>query len=291
MPQELPPISSLTTEQLIAKESGLASYSGDDRVVYASDLKKKYDDEPKRAYSFPTGMRRLDEAIGNIETGELIAIGGPTKNGKTTLCQTWTANMGRAGHRCLWFSFEVPMRQFIQQIGAMGGIGRDFDFCAPALLKISDKNWLRDRIIESKLKHNTRVIFIDNLHHLVDFQSMRNASLDIGVVIRDLKRMAVELNVAIAVLCHSTKSAGMGGKAQEVSAADIRDSSFIPQEADTTIMVQRKMNEAGIFSNQAIVKVCNHRRTAVMDHIIHVVRTSHGLEEDEPHYARIPNAG
>lgn len=286
--QELAPISSLTTDQLIAKESALEKYAGDDKVVLASALAQKFLNEPKKSYSFSTGMGRLDALLGNLETGELIAIGGPTKNGKTTLAQTWTLNLGSNGIRCLWFSFEVPMRQFLQQIGSMGDLGPDFDFCTPQTLKLSDKNWLRDRIIESKLKHNSRVIFIDNLHHLLDFANLKNVSLDLGVVIRDLKRMAVELNVVIAVLCHSKKGENAEGVQKEVSQWDIRDSGFITQESDATIMVQRKQDGQRRYSTQAIVKLCNHRRTGKMDEIVHVIRTNHGLEEDEQYYSQVP---
>lgn len=236
---------------------------------------------PRISHSFATGLSRIDQAIGNLQTGELITIGGPTKNGKTLLAQTWTINLAAAGVHCLWFSFEVPERQFLQQMP------ESCEFYLPNELKFSNKNWLRDRILEGKLKFNTRVVFIDNLHHLVDFQMLRNISLDIGVVIRDLKRMAVELNAVVIILCHSKKSDNADGNPKEVSEWDLRDSSFIPQESDATIMVQRKCREK-IYSAQAIVKICLHRRTGAMGQIVHVIKVGQLLEEDEAFYQGIP---
>lgn len=279
MPQpELRPFSDLSAEEIFAKESALADYNGKDRVDKSDVLRDQFGKEQRKVFSFATGLSRLDAAIGNLETGELIAIGGPTKNGKTTLCQTWTINLSKQGVGCLWFSFEVPMRQFLDQIP------QATEFYVPMALRFSDKNWLRDRILEGKLKFNTRVVFVDNLHHLVDFQSLRNTSLDIGVVIRDLKRMAVELNVVIVVLCHSKKGEHINGEPKEVSEWDLRDSSFIPQESDSTIMVQRKLNDQNQVSSEAIIKVCLHRRKGTMNKIIHVIKAGGEIIEDERYY-------
>lgn len=283
--KELTPISSLGAEELLALEAELSQYQGPGRVIRGSELKAKFAAEPRKAFSFPTGLERLDKAIGNLETGELVAIGGPTKNGKTTFCQTWTINLHKQGVGTLWFSFEVPMRQFLQQLP------ESCDFYTPEVLKISDKDWVRRRIIEAKLKYNARVVFIDNLHHLVDFQSLRNISMDLGVVIRDLKRMAVELNVCIVVLCHSKKGENPnGGAPPEVSEWDLRDSSFIAQESDTTIMVQRKWSN-GKVSNQAIAKVCLHRRTGTMGRRIHIIRENNQIYEDGLWYLDPTNKG
>lgn len=283
---ELTPISALPAEEFYALEQELRTYKGQGQIVSASSLHAKFKAEPRTAHSFATGLSRLDTAIGNLETGELVAIGGPTKNGKTTLAQTWTVHLSKAKVGCLWFTFEVPPRQFLQQLTPEG-----FDFFMPDTLKCSDKLWLRNRIIEGKLKFNTRVVFIDNLHHLVDFQSLRNVSLDMGIIVRDLKRMAVELNVCIVMLCHSKKGeVAKDGQPKEVSEWDLRDSSFIPQESDTTIMVQRKTLDTGAVGTQAIVKVCLHRRTGTMGKKIHVIKAGSMIEEDEMYYAEMPGA-
>lgn len=273
---EIKPLAEHTAEELVGLEERLKSYDGPDRVVASDALREEFKNRPKKSYSFPTGLANLDEAIGSLESGELIAIGGPTKNGKTLLAQTITANLSAAGTGCLWFSFEVPERQFLSQMH------ESVKFYLPRELKQSSLGWLRERILEAKFKNNARVVFIDNLHHLVDFTTVRNVSLDLGVIIRALKRMAIELNVVIAVLCHSKKPAvDKSGNVPEVSEWDLRDSSFIPQECDSTIMVQRKLSkETGEVQNTAIVKVCLHRRTGTMGRVIHVVKVGDRLEED-----------
>lgn len=270
------PISSFKTPALIALEKKLFGYAGDDRVITSDDMRAVIAALPKPSFSFSTGLSRLDELMGRVETGELIAIGGPTKNGKTLLAQTMTEGFTADGAHCIWFSFEVPVRQFMTQID------EHVKFYLPQDLKQADLEWLRDRILEGKLKYDTRIVFLDNLHHLVDFATAKNVSVDLGVVIRCLKRMAIELNVAIFVLCHSRKpEIAPNGFIREVTEWDLRDSSFIPQECDSTIMVQRKINkDTKEFTAQAIVKVCLHRRTGTMGRKVHVIKTGERLEED-----------
>lgn len=287
MNKKLTPISSLKTEELIKLEADLANYTGDDMVVSSDEMRALYAN--KRALPFfATGISGLDKAMGCIQAGELIALGGPTKHGKTLLSQTITRNMAEAGVACLWFTFEVPAAQFLEQTtGAKV-------FYLPKKLETGNLEWLRQRIFEAKTKYDAKVVFVDNLHHLIDFTEVRNVSLDIGSAIRELKRMAIELNVAILILCHSRKPENSkDGAPQEVSEWDLRDSSFIPQECDSTIMIQRKAkvmrdqngNAIGYlrpitFGDEAIVKVCLHRRTGAMGRIIHVVKVGQFLEED-----------
>jgi len=252
----------------------LAVYSGPDRVIHSDEMREIVKNEkPKRRVSI--GLGKLDNIVGGIEAGELIAIGGPTKHGKTLLCQTLTRNIVEAGGKVIWFSFEVPVYQFLQQMPE--GVG----FYCPSRLETKNLEWVFKRITESKIKFGTNVVFIDNLHHLVDLASARNVALDIGVVIRQLKRIAIAMDVTIFILCHSRKPSETKGALPEVSEWDLRDSSFIPQEADSTWMVQRKMEkESKRYLNKSFVKVCNHRRNGVIGEVVHLVKVGLLLEED-----------
>ena len=78
--------------------------------------------------------------------------------------------------------------------------------------------------------------------------------------------MALEHNIVIFLLCHSTKATGVDGNPRELGSMDIRDSSFVPQEADSTWIIQRRYDKkAKMYTERAQLKVCNHRHTGVMD--------------------------
>ena len=59
----------------------------------------------------------LAQFIEGFYGGELTVLTGPTKNGKTLLAQTLTHHFAQDNIKCLWFSYEVPARQFLAQFG------------------------------------------------------------------------------------------------------------------------------------------------------------------------------
>lgn len=197
----------------------------------------------------------LDAAINNFHDGELIAVSGPTKNGKTLLCQTLTKNFSEQQYYPLWFSYEVTPRGFINC----------FDdkelplFYMPEALKARSMEWVEGKIVQGLEKKNTRIVFIDHLHYLFDLVQRANVSLTIGNVIRRLKALAVSHRLIIFLLCHTTKP---GGEGSELSYNSIRDSSFVSQESDSVFMIQRTGDSS------AQLRVEFHRRTGCFQRIV-----------------------
>ena len=241
------------------KENKLSEYVGEDRVVSSIDMKKEYAESHYTEVHFYSRIPTLDKLIDGFEGGELIVISGPTKNGKTTFAQTLTKNFESQKVNSLWFSFEVPAKLLFKKFATAE------KFYLPRRLYDKRLDWLEDRIIESKIKYQTKAVFIDHLHYLVDIEKIKNSSIDIGSVIRKLKIIAIEQNIVIFLLAHTTKI-----KFEEVpSEENVRDSSFIPQEADSTIMIWRqrsknKKTRAYEETGKTMLLVSNHRRTGVM---------------------------
>lgn len=133
-------------------------------------------------------------------------------------------------------------------------------------------DWLEERVIESFLKYHTRIIFIDHLHYLVDLVRMRNPSLEIGQIIRQLKTLAVSGGFLVFLLCHTTK----GKSESDLSYESIRDSSFISQESDSVFMIKRNREKG---ENEARLRIEFHRRTGVMERVINLVKVNGFFEE------------
>jgi len=244
----------------IEKERQLSEYQGEDRVISSTEAMEKISKQKKSNYHFNSKIPSLDKYIEGFESGELIIVSGPTKHGKTTFCQSLTKNFEEDGVKCLWFEFEVPERQFLRQFKTLPL------FYLPKILKDKDVGWIKDRILEGILKYNTRIVFIDHLHYLIDMYT-KNTSMDIGRAIRDLKRFAVENDVVIFTMAHTTKVELDSVPTEN----DIRDSSFIPQEADSTMMVWREVKrrrKGGTqyldYTGRTFLYILNHRRTGVM---------------------------
>lgn len=229
----------------------LKEYRGEDRIVTSLDKKKEISKREKlKPHKF--GIPKLDALCRGAMPGELIAISGPRKSGKTLLSQTITDNFAKNSVLSLWFSYEVTDELFIDRFGDNVPF-----FMMPNKLKMNSMDWLRERIIEAIAKTGLHVVFIDHLHYLFDLAKNRSASLEIGQIIRQLKLIAVELRIVIVLMCHMSKVEPF----DEPSDMSIRDSAMVSAESDTSIVVWREKGKADIGN----VKVCFHRRTGVIE--------------------------
>jgi len=251
-------------------QDDLKEYAGDDRIISAFEFLANQKEQPHTT-PYCSLIPRLDNLIEGFQPGELITISGPTKNGKTLLGQTITKNFYHQQIISLWFSFEVPAKQFISQFG------KDLPLIyMPAILKAASLPWLKERILEAKAKYNIKAIFIDHLHFLFDLMASKNTSLQIGQVIRTLKSIAIEQELVIFLMAHTQKGDGD-------SYSHIRDSSFVSQESDSVLLVKRSPNTKKKTEGFVIVEF--HRRTGVLREIVPIIKIGNFFEElsaDQP---------
>ena len=242
----------------------LKDYTGEDSVIDSYEMKSLIDKQPTPK-CYKSGLPELDTCLEGFTGGELIAVSGPRKSGKTLFCQSITGNLNQNNARCLWFSYELPAREFIKRFPKLPL------FVMPKKMKIYSMDWLRDRILESIAKYGISMIFIDHLHFLFDMVHSRNTSIQIGQIIRSLKTMAIDLNITIFILCHMAKT----DPYEEPTDDKIRDSSFVSQESDVGLMIWRDTKS----EDQAWLKICYSRRTGVLEKKIKLVKADGLLRE------------
>lgn len=241
-------------------------YTGEDRVITSHEMDLLLKEEGQNFVNVKSKIPALDRAVGGFRDGELISISGPTKQGKTLICQTMTVEFCKQNQFPLWFSFEVPPRQFLSQFDELPYI------LMPRVLKPHALKWVEERITESFCKYRTRVVFLDHLHYLFDLARTRNPSIEIGTVIRRLKGMAVREGFLIFLLCHTTKGRGD----ENLSYDSIRDSSFVAQESDCVLMIKRTPE---LKENYSSLRVEFHRRTGVIEKLIELEKVNGFLRE------------
>ncbi len=95
--------------------NNLAEYAGEDQVISSQEMSLRFKDRPESIINVKSFIPSLDAAVDGFRDGELITISGPTKQGKTLLAQSLTAAFVKQQYYPLWFSFEVPARQFLNQ--------------------------------------------------------------------------------------------------------------------------------------------------------------------------------
>ena len=268
-----------TTEDSLARERMellMADYNGEDKVVPSTEILQKMKDAPPEEKYF-TGWDSLDSIIGGFRKKQLIVISGPTKNGKTAWVMDLVCKLKEQKPTLL--PLEEPAEELLQKY-----IDRKQEaplFYTPERTKNYDLKWVEHKIIESKIKYGSQVFFIDHSYFVVQLTSERQDMI-LGQMMRELKRMAKQWDVTIFLVHHLKKTKLTTAPDLE----DLRDSSFIAQEADTVILIwrktQRQDGEVSI-SDEAIVSVQANRRTGKTGNVTLKFDNGKFLEVDKNH--------
>lgn len=241
-------------EATIRLEEAMRVYSGEDELISSRDILEKLKNEPEEK-KYMTGIKGLDDILKGFRENQLIVLAAPTKSGKSQMTVELAGRMQYTNPVFLPFeeSAEELVRKFME---------RNEEpplFYTPKAMTKSSLNWIEEKIIEGIVKHDSKLFFIDHLHFIVPLSSER-LDTRIGMVMRELKTIAKNHNVIIVLVAHLKKTNQVISPTLE----DLRDSSFIAQEADTVIMMWRqamKENNQMIITNNTILSVQANRRT------------------------------
>lgn len=204
-----------------------------------------------------TGLHIFDSHYG-LHTGDLVIFAGRTSQGKSTLATTIARNMALMGIPSAYYSLEMGAKQLTARIMARDtllssskmlydkmndGELMQFDMQANNLSKLpihyDDKSKTSFRKLCTSIramvrKHAVKIVFVDYL------QIMANGSGDnreqlIGDMARDLKRLAVEVNVCIVAISQLSRAKDK----PEPTLMEMRGSGQIEEACDTAVLVYR----------------------------------------------------
>lgn len=253
-------------------------YQGPDRVVSSIEFAEIVAKTPKPVVILNSGIAKLDTAIAGIVPGELTVVSGPTGMGKTLFVDTMIRSMRADKHLSLFFTFEVTPDSI-----ALAHNTPESVLFMPLEHVAMDLEWIRWRCLEAKMKFGCEIVVIDHLHYLIDMGFQKNMSLEIGRVMRFLKKdIALAMNMAVIIICH-VKQLDLE---HEPSIYHLRDSSFVGQEADNVFMIWRRKDiefgkkKKSMLQGLATLKVEKSRRSGVMGMKIPLVKDGHILKED-----------
>lgn len=238
--------------QIMQTEKELASYDKEDKVISFKEMQELAEKNKAHIFAIKSDIPSLDGMVGGFEGGELNVISGKTGGGKTLFAQTLTKNFSDQGIKSLWFSYEMPPYNFLKRFPSIP------EAYMPQILTARDPRWIEARIWEAKLKYDTRIVFIDHLHYLVDMARMQNMSIEIGEIMRSLKKIAIKHNIVLFLIAHTK----MTNEDDELGLGSVRDSGMIECEADNVFYVWRNMKR-DIF-NQSILKIAKNRKLGIV---------------------------
>lgn len=248
------------------------AYEGEDKLISSFEIAERIKNSPPEP-KIMTGIGGLDSILGGFVKKQLVVISAPTKSGKTSLCIDFTTRLKE--HNPIWLPFEEGAQELIQKF-----LDRNEPpplFFTPDRMVGNTLTWVEKKIIEGRAKYSSSVVFIDHLHFIVDLGE--NMSVQIGRTMRELKRMAKEWDVVIFLIAHLKKTE----MTSQPTLEDLRDSSFIAQEADTVMMLWRETKKTGgevEITNNINLSIQANRRTGKTGNVKLIFENGKFIERD-----------
>jgi replicative DNA helicase len=230
-------------------------YEGEDHLVSSRDLAELMKNRPAET-KYLSGFTGLDRILDGFRENQLIVLAAPTKSGKTSFCVELTTRLSSVNPT--WIPFEESAEELIQKF-----LDRKEEpplFYTPKTITGNTTTWIEKKVIEAKAKYDSKVMFVDHLHFVVNLTGNANMSLEIGKTMRELKGIAKRWNIILVLIAHLRKTR----MDEQPGLEDLRDSSFVAQEADTVLMLWRetKRNRGELeITNNVNLSVQANRRT------------------------------
>lgn len=219
----------------------MAEYSGDTEVVSSESLIEEIEKFEKEE-RYKTGIVKLDKILDGFRSNQVIAIAAPTKAGKTQFCVHLAKNLPNP----TMFLFEETAPEVLYKYHKKGiALPR---FYTPRNVVGMDLDEVYRKMIEAWAKYDSKIFFIDHLHYLLDDSNL-NTTYKIKTVMQELKEFAKRHNFTIFIVAHIKHIAVN----EPPGAEAIRDSSFVAQYADTTMMLWRETYNSGAREHKNVI--------------------------------------
>ncbi|HYF53749.1 MAG TPA: DnaB-like helicase C-terminal domain-containing protein [Salinarimonas sp.] len=265
-------------EELVSKAfesiSGLLNRTSDGAVTIGDAVREKLAEITQKleakergevvAMGIPTGLPKLDEVLGGLQTGVVTIVAGRPSMGKSSLARTLADNVNRQGYGVHVFSLEHKTDAYTTraladaariELGRLRAIDIDRHEYA-RLLGAGDKlsgrrGWIIDstsnlsavqvamRVRRHRRENGTRMVVVDYVQLLRDRRvraGERKAMVD--VAIEGLVELARSEDLALVVLSQLSRDCEKrDDKRPEMS--DLRESGELEQVADSVLLLYR----------------------------------------------------
>lgn len=246
-----------TYSEMGADKEGLSTY--DQLLAITEEMCFPVEEQA----GFATSFHDVDAMTGGLQRGELTIVAARPSVGKTAFALNLAANHAENDGSSLLFSLEMGIKPLLQRmISAKAAINSqkwrnmvfsltDYEQAFQAVGSISDwKLALYDTLrtipeIRAALRKKMRehpgerhVAIIDYLQLLTPVGKHERRDLEIGEITRELKLLAVELDIPIVLL--SQLSRGVEARQDKRPLmSDLRESGNIEQDADVITFLYR----------------------------------------------------
>lgn len=222
----------------------------------AAENKDKYFNESVGEGGIKIGLAQLDDALGELERGDVTVVAARPAVGKSALTTQIIGNMAKRGLKVAYFNLEMNDKQvyerFISRLAEIGltrirrakaFLGDEEEEFNQANEEMSDYQlWVASgtvspRDIKAECRHQDfDVIVVDYLQLLTPDSQGRGRSEEVGSISRALKVIAGDLKTHVIALSQINRLSE-SKDTKEPTMAELRESGAIEQDASNIIML------------------------------------------------------
>lgn len=228
-----------------------------------------------------TGITKLDEKTGGLQPGWAVVIAAETGGGKTAMAMQTAENVALAGGTALAVNMEMPAAELAERMIVHAG---EMNSQLVRVGAVDYPGWQRLQAGARRL-YDTRLFFEDKANTMpaitaagrrwraknpdvpgfmvVDFAQMirgelskgMNRAQQIGIFAQDLKSLAKELGVPIAIISQLNRASQKQG--QRPSKLDLKESGDLENAADLILLIWNKDET----SDGTVLVICDKFRS------------------------------
>lgn len=252
------------------------------------EWEQRLDDENQRPEVHETPWPAVNDVFGGgLAGGRLYVFGGRPGEGKSTATFNITSHLAELRVPTLFFSAEMSDMEVMSRLVARGArislteietfdlsqysrhmldTWRDRNRQAPVWV---DSNRITLRRIKSVARryvrrHGLRVLVVDYMQIVRTDQRFGSREQEVAHISRELKALARELDIAVAVPVQLNR--GSGKEARKPTLTDLRESGQIEQDADVVVLLHHPVDEdSGERTGEVTFIVAKNRHGQTMD--------------------------
>lgn len=222
----------------------------------AVENRDKYFNESVGEGGIKIGLAQLDDALGELERGDVTVVAARPAVGKSALTTQIIENMAKRGLKVAYFNLEMSDKQvyerFVSRLAEIGltrirrakaFLGDEEEKFYRANEEMSDYQvWIASgtvspREIKAECRHQDfDVIVVDYLQLLIPDSRYSGRNEEVASISRGLKSVARDLNTHVIALSQITR-ASESRDTKEPTMAELRESGAIEQDASNIIML------------------------------------------------------
>ncbi len=246
------------------RELGMDQEEGSTREILleiANDMKNPIQDGMT---GFSTGYVELDQMTGGTQKGDLIILAARPSMGKTAFALNLASHHCKQGGSAQIFSLEMGKKPLLQRIlssealvdgqkwRSMNFNNQDYIDVTKVMGPISDWSLAIDtqartvgdirakvRSYVRKQKTARHLVIIDYLQLMSSTTRSERRDLEIGIITRELKLLALELEIPIVLLSQLSRAVEQRQDKRPLM-SDLRESGNIEQDADVIAFLYRE---------------------------------------------------